>query len=113
MVMWALSLAENTRDRTAELWMWIGILAGAVVVLAAVLWLIRKKTLGDDQPVSGALAFTLSDLRQMHQAGQLSDEQFERLKARLINQTMDDGQSERTTDPPSAADDSNDSTNNA
>ncbi len=108
MVMWTLSLAENTRDRTAELWMWIGILAGAVVVMAAVLWLIRKKTLGDDQPAGGALAFTLADLRQMHQSGQLSDEQFERLKARLISQTMGAEETEPPTDPPDACDDSDD-----
>ena len=37
----------------------------------------------DDTPVSG-IGFTLSDLRQIHKQGQMTDEEFERAKAKII-----------------------------
>src|SRR5687768_18438174 len=37
----------------------------------------------DDAPVSG-IGFTLSDLRQLHKQGQMTDEEFERAKGKII-----------------------------
>jgi len=37
----------------------------------------------DDAPVSG-VGFTLSDLRQLHKQGQMTDAEFERAKAKII-----------------------------
>ena len=37
----------------------------------------------DDTPTAG-IGFTLSDLRQLHKQGQMTDEEFERAKAKII-----------------------------
>ena len=37
----------------------------------------------DDTPAPG-IGFTLSDLRQLHKQGQMTDEEFERAKAKII-----------------------------
>jgi hypothetical protein len=37
----------------------------------------------DDAPVS-PIGFTLSDLRQLHKQGQMTDEEFERAKAKIL-----------------------------
>ncbi len=54
------------------------LIAGYVVVMRVKNWLS-----GPDVS-SAPLGFTLSDLRKMHAAGQMSDEEFEKAKSRTI-----------------------------
>ncbi|MDB5174078.1 MAG: hypothetical protein JWN51_2851 [Phycisphaerales bacterium] len=56
-----------------------------MVILIAGMYVARhiKKRLKDTDEPTGP-GFTLSDLRQFHKSGQLSDEEFERAKAKII-----------------------------
>ena len=44
---------------------------------------LKKKLKSDDAP-SAPLGFTLSDLRDMHRAGQLTDAEFEKAKEKIV-----------------------------
>jgi hypothetical protein len=45
---------------------------------------LRRKMKQDDVTTGPASGFTLSDLRQMHRAGHLTDAEFERAKERVV-----------------------------
>jgi hypothetical protein len=45
-------------------------------------WQVKRRLTQPDE-TSGA-GFTLSDLRQLHKSGQMSDEEFERAKAKVV-----------------------------
>ena len=56
----------------------------AVVIGAATIHFLRRSmSRNEDRPDEG---FTLHDLRTMHKTGALSDEEFHRAKARLLEQ---------------------------
>ena len=56
----------------------VGLLVAGLVIVSHL-----KRRLGqDDAPVSAG--FTLSDLRQMHKSGQMTDEEFEKAKAMVV-----------------------------
>jgi hypothetical protein len=57
----------------------IGALIGGYVVVMRL-----KNWLSAPDVSSTPLGFTLSDLRKLHAAGQMSDEEFEKAKARTI-----------------------------
>lgn len=63
---------------------WSFVLLAAVVVLVLAIQYYRRRIragdASDDQP------WTLQDLREMHARGDLADEEFERLKARVIGE---------------------------
>lgn len=56
----------------------VALLAAIPVVLYLKRWLQKE-----DEPVSAG--FTLSDLRQMHKSGQMTDAEFERAKAQIVD----------------------------
>ena len=70
----------------------LALLLGLVGIGALVIHLVRRSTRREeDGPAEG---FTLHDLRTMHQAGNLTDEEYERAKAALIERvtaTADEG----------------------
>ncbi len=77
-------IAQSPAAPTRDIYMLLLILIAFVTVASLVgLWLYRRMTrpLEDDQPEAG---FTLSDLRRLHREGQMSDEEFERARGRLI-----------------------------
>jgi len=55
-------------------------------------WLIRKKLrpAQDDPPTFGATPFTLDQIRRLHQQGQLSETEFEKLKQKILRQIHPD-----------------------
>lgn len=59
------------------------VLAAALVLVALVAWARRRLVGGDDRDARPG-GFTLSDLRQLHREGKMSDEEFERAKAQLV-----------------------------
>ena len=65
---------------------WSMVILGLCVAMFFLVSLVRKKVRGDadDGPVTG---FTLADLRELHRNGKMSDEEFERAKAKLLEAT--------------------------
>ena len=65
--------------------LWSG---GLVVVIVLGMWAAahlkrRYQQQQSDHPTAAA-GFTLSDLRQLHRSGQMTDEEFERAKAKIL-----------------------------
>ena len=54
------------------------VVAGWVTVLQ-----VRRRLTSPDE--TSGVGFTLSDLRQLHRSGQMSDEEFERAKAKVVD----------------------------
>src|SRR5450432_3860233 len=74
-------LAQDSTE-TSSLFVWIVVLLAIVgLLLGAVYW--ARKRLSPNEEFRGE-GFTLSDLRQMHETGQLTDEEFERAKAKMV-----------------------------
>ncbi len=69
---------------------WIGGVLGLLLIGGGLaFWFIQKKLRpGQDQPQTfGEATFTLDQIRQLHQQGQLSDEEFEALKQKTLDET--------------------------
>jgi hypothetical protein len=57
-----------------------------ILMLAAAIWFVRKYVFAwmrTDDDVGGP-GFSLSDLRQLHKSGKMTDEEFERAKAQVV-----------------------------
>ncbi len=94
----ALTLIASTRDPSRILF-WCGILLAAAIALALTALAIRKKLNQPDVPTI-ATGFTLADFRDMHERGDLTQEEFERARARIIASqriSHDDPQDSQTT----------------
>ena len=100
----ALNLAQAAADRSVEILTWLGILV-VVALLIVVVGLIARRLFFGESEEAGHVGFSLSDLRQMHAQGQLTDDEFAAAKARMIAQSRaaladDDATTElSTTDP--------------
>ena len=75
-----------------------------LLLLVAGFWVVLrlKRRLSDDadHPPSAGAGFTLSDLRRMHREGQMSDAEFERAKAKIVEaarRTVEAQEAERAT----------------
>jgi hypothetical protein len=67
---------------SSSLYLWTAALIVIVVALfGVVMWLRRRLSPNEDFHGEG---FTLADLRRLHQAGKLSDEEFDKAKQGLI-----------------------------
>ena len=74
-----LGQAENA---SSSIYLWAIVLLFVVVVLfGAIAW--ARKRLSPNEEFHGE-GFTLSDLRQMHKEGKLSDDEFNRAKAKMV-----------------------------
>jgi len=100
------TLAQTGRSLSAvgDILLYLGIIVGAAILLVVIGLVVRKKFQADDEPAIRT-SFTLSDLRQMHQQGQLTDEEFDRAKKALIARSRaaydaDDGPEPEPTPPP-------------
>jgi hypothetical protein len=77
-------LAEMSSQRIASVIAWsVGLLLALVLGMVGAARLKRRLRQDDFQPAA-ASGFTLSDLRQMHRAGQLTDAEFERAKEKVL-----------------------------
>ncbi|MCH2136981.1 MAG: SHOCT domain-containing protein [Phycisphaerales bacterium] len=74
-------LAEASVDMTA-MWLAIGGLLAAALVGALLIHAVRRH-FNRQHDASGDV-FTLNDLRRLHREGQLSDEEYERLRDQLL-----------------------------
>jgi hypothetical protein len=76
--------AAPTEGRAfAQLLPWLGLLL-VLVLIGAVAIYIARRTLYWEPPRS-APGFSLQSLREMHEAGELSDEEFERARTAMIS----------------------------
>lgn len=75
-------LAEADRSDVQRL-IWVSLsLVGLVLVGLMLVSYIKRRLGEDDAPASAG--FTLSDLRQMHKSGRMTDEEFEKAKAMVV-----------------------------
>ena len=80
---------------TSSATFWLGIAAMLVVVVAggvAVMWA-RRNAKAPDQPPSPA--FTLEDLRRLHERGEISTREFETARDALVQRTRETARMER------------------
>src|SRR3982750_749977 len=75
-------LASSTGDPAAVIF-WSLILFGLIVGAFWAVVVIKKRVM-DDEEEGGGEGFGLGELRQLHRAGQLSDEECEKAKAALV-----------------------------
>ena len=67
---------------TKSIIIWSLLLIGLIVAGWLTVWQVRRRLQRDD--TLGNAGFTLSDLRQIHKSGQMTDEEFDRAKARVV-----------------------------
>jgi hypothetical protein len=79
------ALAQTVTERQ-EVELWLGVLIGVLLVAALVGWLIRRHALRNAESGGQVPPFSLAVLRQMRQAGQITDEEFNRARRYLIAQ---------------------------
>ena len=75
------TLAQNSG--TASVFVWSFILIILIVIGAAGVMRLRRWLKEDDAP-TGGIGFTLSDLRELHKQGQMTDAEFERARAKMV-----------------------------
>ena len=63
---------------------WSLVTLGLLIVGMMAAARLRRKIKQEDVTAAPAAGFTLSDLRQMHRAGQISDAEFERAKEKVV-----------------------------
>lgn len=76
---------DDVFDKSGPVLMWSGVLI--VVLMVGMVWALRvkrKMKAEDDVASVPATGFTLSDLRDMRKAGQISDAEFERAKLKIV-----------------------------
>ena len=83
-------LADVADDYRDILFWGIGSIILLIVLAAPLVWWLRKR-LSPNEDFRGP-GFTLSDLRQLHKSGQISDDEYERAKAKLIGGLKDSGE---------------------
>ena len=77
-----IGLLAQSSEASSSIYIWaIVLLIGVVLLFGAVAW--ARKRLSPHEDFHGE-GFSLSDLRQMHKEGKLSDEEFDRAKAKMV-----------------------------
>ena len=64
--------------------LWSLLLIGLIVAGWLTVWHVKRRLQKTDD-VLGSSGFTLSDLRQLHKSGQMTDEEFEKAKGRVVD----------------------------
>src|SRR5688500_868702 len=80
-------LAEATAGEVVQVITWsVALLVLLVVGMFAAARLKRK--IKQEEAPAPALGFTLSDLRQMHRSGQLTDDEFNKAKEKIVSASV-------------------------
>src|SRR2546425_232392 len=69
-------------NSTSSIVVWSLLLIGLIVAGWLTVWQVRRRLQKDDS--LGSSGFTVSDLRQLHKSGQMTDEEFDRAKAKVV-----------------------------
>jgi hypothetical protein len=78
----------DTTTAVSEILLYAAGLLVGVLALGVLIWYYRRRM---HQTQEIAQPWTLHELRQLHAAGQISDEEFDRLKAQIVSGTRGDG----------------------
>jgi hypothetical protein len=73
----------SPQQRNAMLF-WLGVLLVIVVIGFAVLMLFRRRLTEEQAPSSQDVGFSLSDLRAMRDRGEITAEEYERTRAKVV-----------------------------
>lgn len=87
-------LLAQANQHTGRIFWSVLLLAVAVIVLVAIAMLVRRFMLSSDEP-DHTPGFTLAEMRRLRDAGELSDEEYERVRSALVGQTR--GESDVTS----------------
>ena len=63
---------------------WSLVLIALIVVAFLAVMQLRKWLQSDDGEAAPSIGFTLGDLRQLHKEGEMTDEEFERARAKMM-----------------------------
>ena len=77
----AIALFTAQESSFSSVFVWLLVLVAAVIGGFWVVTWLKRWLKTDEEPVS--IGFSLSDLRDLHRAGKLSDEEFERARAKM------------------------------
>lgn len=98
--MTTLAQANPSADTTSVILWSMVLLAFLVMGFVLVMRLQRRMQRVDDEAPASPLGFTLSDLRQLHQSGQMTDEEFERARGKLLAVMQRQPEKAPSTRPP-------------
>ena len=105
----ALAQIEQLRKHSTSIISALGFLLLLILVVAGIGAVVRRRLLRDEDATAQPDAFTLSDLRRLHENGDLTDEEFQRAKALVIARAREhlqsDEVSDQAADPPPTGDD--------
>jgi hypothetical protein len=82
---WVLLQTKVPDGALGRIAVWLGVGIAVVVVGLVVVSRIKKRFQDDGGPEATSAGFSLSDLREMHRAGEMSDEEFDKAKAKVID----------------------------
>ncbi len=72
-------------DATARALLAGVLMFGAILIAGvALMWIRRRRAADEDRPADLEVGFTLDGIRQMHRAGKISDQEFQALRAQVI-----------------------------
>lgn len=76
------SAARSAEQLPADILPWLLVLVAVIIVGGVIIYLVRRSLYSNTS--SSSAGFTLHDLRTLHAAGELSEEEFQRAKAQMI-----------------------------
>ncbi|UCG15995.1 MAG: SHOCT domain-containing protein [Phycisphaerales bacterium] len=89
-------------ETTAPWWevgLWVAVLLGAILLLAVFVYVYRSRVRGGD--VGAGPEFSLQDLRVLRERGDLTEAEFDHLRANLLADVRDGRRAPDGTDGPS------------
>jgi hypothetical protein len=79
------AIPQITHGGSGDIIVWSLVLVVSLLVAFAIVAKVKKRLRDDISAAPGAASgFTLADLRQLHRSGQISDEELEKAKAKII-----------------------------
>jgi hypothetical protein len=76
---------KNQKDifKNADLLIWAGILAGALLVMAVIVFFVDRWRKRDDDGPTYSSTLQLTDYREMYENGEITHGEYERIRAKL------------------------------
>ena len=85
---WVLAASGETTTSWWEVGLWVAVLLGAILLLAVFVYVYRSRVRGSDS--AAGPAFSLQDLRVLRERGDLTDVEFDHLRANLLADFRDE-----------------------
>src|SRR3954468_10338393 len=76
-------LAQENTTGIASVFLWSGVLIG-IVILAFLAYAQFKRWMKEPEVSSTSTGFTLSDLREMHRQGKMTDAEYQAARAKMV-----------------------------